>query len=125
MPLVIIAGVVFIHVAFVLYTIFIIKEQKYRRATKGVARLILAAVIFDITATACMMIGAEETYFTLHGILGYTALGVMIIDAVFIWKHKLKYGAEVPFSDTLNRNTKLGYILWIVAFTTGMLMAYV
>jgi EamA domain-containing membrane protein RarD len=125
MPLVIIAGVVFIHVAFVLYTIFIIKEHKYRRATKGVARFILAAVIFDVTATACMMIGAEETYFTLHGILGYTALTVMIIDAVFIWKHKLKYGAEVPFSDTLNRNTKLGYILWLVAFTTGMLMAYV
>ncbi|MGD9020573.1 MAG: hypothetical protein PVF46_02160 [Lysobacterales bacterium] len=125
MPLVIIAGVVFIHVAFVLYTIFIIKEQKHRRATRGVARFILAAVIFDVTATVCMMIGAEETYFTLHGILGYTALTVMIIDAVFIWRHKLKYGAEVPFSDTLNRNTKLGYILWLVAFGTGMIMAYV
>ena len=125
MPLVIIAGVVFIHVAFVLYTIFIIKEQKHRRATKGVARFILAAVIFDVTATVCMMIGAQETYFTLHGILGYTALTVMVIDAVFIWRHKLKYGAEVPFSDTLNRNTKLGYILWLVAFGTGMIMAYV
>ena len=36
-----------------------------------------------------------------------------------------RYGAEVPFSDTLNRNTKLGYILWLVAFTTGMILAYV
>ena len=26
---------------------------------------------------------------------------------------------------SLNRNTKLGYILWLVAFGTGMIMAYV
>lgn len=124
MPPVIIAGVVFIWIALILYTVFIIKANKHRRATKGVARFILAAVIFDISATACMMIGATERYFTFHGVLGYTALVVMVIDATFIWKHKRKYGSEVPFSDTLNRNSKLGYILWLLAFTTGMVMAY-
>lgn len=121
---VIIAGVILIHIALVLYSVFIYKEHKYKRATKGLVGFITAAVIFDISATVCMMIGTAEQYFTLHGILGYTALTVMVIDAIFIWKHKLKHGSEVPFSDTLNRNSKLGYMLWLVAFFTGEMLAF-
>ena len=123
MPNIIVVGVILIHIAFILYSIFIYKEHKYKRATKGVARFIAAAVIFDVSATVCMMIGTAEKYFTLHGILGYTALLFMVIDAVFIWKHKKKFGSEVPFSSTLNRNSKLGYILWIIAFSTGEMLA--
>lgn len=121
---VIIAGVILIHIALVLYSVFIYKEHKYKRATKGLVGFITAAVIFDISATVCMMLGTAEQYFTLHGILGYTALTVMVIDAIFIWKHKLKHGSEVPFSDTLNRNSKLGYMLWLVAFFTGEMLAF-
>jgi len=123
--MVIIVGVIFIHIALVLYSVFIYKENKYKRATKGVLGFITAAVIFDVSATICMMIGTVEKYFTLHGILGYTAVVVMITDAVFIWKHRNRYGSEVPFSDTLNRNSKLGYILWLIAFGTGELLAVI
>ena len=123
--MVIIVGVIFIHIALVLYSIFIYKEGKYKRATKGVVGFITAAVLFDISATICMMLGTVENWLTLHGVLGYTAVVVMITDAFFIWKHKIKYGAEVPFSDTLNRNSKLGYILWLVAFGTGELLAVI
>lgn len=123
MSYIIITGVILIHIALILYSIFIFKEHKYKRATKGVVWFISVAVVFDISATVCMMLGTAEKYFTLHGILGYTALVVMLIDAVFIWKHKIKYGSEVPFSATLNRNSKLGYILWLIAFTTGEMLA--
>ena len=121
--MVIIVGVILIHIALVLYSIFIYKERKYKRATNGVVGFITVAVIFDVTATVCMMIGTVATYFTLHGVLGYTALFVMLIDAFFIWRHRIMRGAEVPFSDTLNRNSKLGYILWLIAFGTGELLA--
>lgn len=123
MSYIIIAGVILIHIALVLYTIFIYKENKYKRATKGVVGFITGAVIFDITATGCMMIGTVENYFTLHGILGYSALLVMVTDAVYIWKHKLNYGSEMPFSKALNRNSKLGYVLWLLAFFTGEMVA--
>lgn len=123
MPQVIIAGVILIHIALILYSIFIYLEHKRKRATTGVLVFITAAVTFDISATVCMMIGTAEKYFTLHGILGYTALFVMVIDAVFIWKHRTRFGSEVPFSETLNRNSKLGYILWLIAFTTGEMLA--
>ncbi len=123
MSTIIITGVIFIHIALVLYTIFIIKEHKYKRATNGVLGFITTAVIFDITATGCMMVGTVENYFSLHGVLGYTALVVMVTDAVFIWKHKLNFGSEVPFSKALNRNSKLGYGLWLAAFVTGEMVA--
>ena len=123
MSTIIIAGVIFIHIALVLYTIFIIKQYKHKRATKGVLGFITAAVIFDITATGCMMIGTVENYFSLHGILGYSALVVMVTDAIFIWKHKLNFGSDMPFSKTLNRNTRLGYGLWLLAFFTGEMVA--
>lgn len=123
MSYVILAGVVLIHTALVLYTIFIIKESKYQRATKGVVGFITAAVIFDVSATGCMMIGTEKEFFTTHGILGYTALATMLVDAFFIWKHKLRHGPDVPFSEALNRNSKLAYVLWLIAFASGEYVA--
>lgn len=123
MSQVIIAGVILIHIAFIFYSLFIYQEHKYKRATKKLLVFITAAVIFDITATACMMIGVAEEYFTLHGVLGYSALAVMVTDAIFIWRHYNKHGSEVPFSKALNRNSKLGYALWLLAFFTGELLA--
>ena len=123
--MVIVVGVIFIHIALVLYSIFIYKERKYKRATNGVVGFITTAVLFDISATICMMIGTVEDWLTLHGVLGYTAVVVMVTDAIFIWKHRNKHGSEVPFSDTLNRNSKLGYILWLVALGTGELLAVI
>lgn len=123
MGYVIIAGVILIHVALIFYSVFIYKAHKYKRATKGLLLFITAAVIFDVSATICMMFGTVEEYFTLHGILGYTALLVMVTDAIFIWKHHSRFGSEVPFSNALIRNSKLGYVLWLCAFFTGEFVA--
>ncbi|MCF6270526.1 MAG: hypothetical protein L3J41_12500 [Melioribacteraceae bacterium] len=123
MSLIILAGVILIHIALILYTVFIYKEHKYKRATKGLLIFITLAVAFDMSATISMMLGTTETYFTLHGIFGYTALLVMIIDATLIWRHKNKVGSEVPFSINLNRYSKFAYVLWVFAFATGVYLA--
>lgn len=125
MPSVIVAGVILIHIAVILYSVFFYKERKYKRATTGLLILITLAVSFDISATVCMMIGTSKEYFTLHGALGYTALSLMIIDAIFIWKHKIKNGSEAPFSVNLNRYTLFAYILWLLAFVTGEYLAII
>ena len=46
--LVIVVGVIFIHIALVLYSVFIYKERKYKRATNGVVGFITAAVLYFI-----------------------------------------------------------------------------
>jgi 4-amino-4-deoxy-L-arabinose transferase-like glycosyltransferase len=125
MSAIIVTGVILIHIAAILYTIFIIKEWKYRRAAAGVTRFITAAVIFDVAATSCMMIGTTENYFTLHGILGYTALAIMATDAFLIWRHRSKNGHEVPFSKALHSMSLFGYFLWLTAFGTGEYVAII
>jgi len=123
MPKVTIAGIFFVHIALILYTLFIIFENRKQKTTKSVLVFITLAVIFDIAATTCMMIGTTRTYFTFHGILGYTGLLLMVADAVLLWNYKLKYGAEILISNSLNLFSKIAYIWWIIAFITGVLVS--
>ena len=123
MPKVTIAGIFFVHIALILYTLFIIFENRKQKTTKSVLVFITLAVIFDIAATTCMMIGTTRTYFTFHGILGYTGLLLMVADAVLLWNYKLKSGAEILISNSLNLFSKIAYIWWIIAFITGVLVS--
>ena len=118
-----IVGIFFVFIALILYTLFIIYENKNKKTTKAVIVFITSAVIFDITATTCMMIGTTRTYFTFHGILGYIGLLLMVTDAFLLWKFKLKYGAEILISKSLNSFSKIAYIWWIIAFTTGVIVS--
>jgi len=123
METVIIVGIVFVHLALLFYTIFIIKEFKIAKATNSILFFLTIAVVFDLIATSCMMIGTTNTYFTFHGILGYLGLLAMIVDAILIWKHKINNGIEAAFSKGLNLYSRLAYAWWIVAFITGVVVA--
>lgn len=124
MDTVILLGVVFVHLALVFYTIFIIKEFKLQKATNSIIFFLLTAVLFDIIATSCMMIGSTaETYFTVHGTLGYIGLFAMIVDAILIGRFRIKNGAEVIFTKGLNLYSRIAYSWWIVAFITGVIVA--
>ncbi|MEE9572012.1 MAG: hypothetical protein V3W20_03075 [Candidatus Neomarinimicrobiota bacterium] len=123
MPKVTIAGIIFVHIALILYTLFIIFENRKQKTTKSVLVFITLAVIFDIAATTCMMIGTTRTYFTFHGIVGYIGLLLMVVDALLLWKYKFKYGAEILISKSLNSFSKIAYIWWVIAFITGVLVS--
>lgn len=120
---VIIAGIVFVHLALLFYTVFIIKEFKIARASNSILFFLTIAVLFDLIATTCMMIGTKNTYFTFHGIIGYIGLFAMIVDASLVWKHKVVSGAEIVFSKGLNLYSKIAYVWWVVAFVTGVIVA--
>jgi len=117
---IILVGVITVQLAMIFYTIFIINENKKKSATKMVLLSLTLAVFFDLFATSCMMIGTTKTFFTFHGILGYIGLLAMIIDAILVWRHKIKLGAEQVFSRTLNLYSKIAYVWWIIAFMTGV-----
>ena len=123
MPKITIAGIIFVHIALILYTLFFVFESRKQKTTNSVLIFITLAVIFDITATICMMIGTTRTYFTFHGIMGYLGLILMVVDAVLFWKYKLKYGVEHLISKSLNSFSKIAYIWWIVAYITGVLVS--
>ena len=119
---VLIAGVIIVNLALIFYTIFIINEHKKKNAHKNVVMFITLGLIFDITATICMIIGSENSPFSVHGILGYSSLSGMFVDAVLIWKHKLKCNSEKPFAQSLNVYSKIAYSWWVLAYITGAII---
>ena len=120
---VLVAGVVIVNLALLSYSIGIISEQVKHKVTKPILGFLTIGVVFDITATVCMIIGSENTPFSLHGILGYSSLLGMIIDASLIWKHRLNHGAgSVP--RWLHLYSRAAYIWWIFAYITGAFIVF-
>jgi hypothetical protein len=83
---------------------------------------ITLGIILDVTATTFMILGSGNTPFTLHGFIGYSSLGAMLIDTVLIWKHRLKSGVSEEVSKRLHFYSRYAYIWWIIAFITGGLL---
>jgi hypothetical protein len=112
------AAILIVNLALACYTVGTVLQQRGHRATRGVVSWLTAGVIFDIVATLGMIFGTDRSLWTLHGILGYSALTVMVIDTVRIWRHRLSLGdAEVPRG--LHLYSRYAYLWWVVAYVTG------
>ncbi len=80
-PLAIFAATV-VTLALISYSIAIITEQRKKLVVNRVLIFLTLGVVLDISATTMMIIVSENSPFTLHGILGYSSLTLMLIDAV-------------------------------------------
>lgn len=105
--------------ALLAYSIAIITEQKQHKITNRVLWFISLGIILDITATAFMIAGSANTPFTVHGILGYSSLTAMLIDAGLMWRWRLKSGAVTMVPRGLHLYSRYAYLWWILAFITG------
>ncbi|HYW97075.1 MAG TPA: hypothetical protein VE870_15900, partial [Bacteroidales bacterium] len=102
----------------IFYTISFVKFHRRKTITTSVLRIQTIALILDITATTLMIIGSENSPFTLHGILGYSALTVMIFDTVFFWtkRHAQSYRWLLNYST-------VSWTWWVLAYITGSIIA--
>ena len=121
---ILIAGTIIVQFALLFYTIFIIYEHKRQKAAKPVLFFVTIGVVVDIIATVCMIIGSENSPFSAHGILGYSSLTAMFVDAVLIWQYKMKNGAEAVFTKGLNIYSKIAYSWWVLAYITGAILVF-
>jgi hypothetical protein len=118
---ILIAGTIIVNLALIFYSIAIITEQRKHRISRFILNFLTLGVIFDITATICMIIGSTSSPFSLHGILGYSSLAAMTIDAVLIWRFWLaNKDAEVPRG--LHLYSRVAYIWWVLAYITGAIL---
>jgi hypothetical protein len=108
--------------ALIAYSVAILTEQKIHRVSNRVLIFLTLGIILDIAATTFMILGSGNTPFTLHGIIGYSSLGAMLVDTVLIWKHRLKAGATAEVPKPLHLYSRYAYIWWIIAFITGGLL---
>jgi len=117
-----IIGSVIVSLALISYSIAILTEQFRKTISKRVLKFLTTGVTLDITATICMIIGSSQGPFTLHGIIGYSSLILMIVDTLLIWKLRNKMGINAAVPRTLNLYTRFAYTWWIAAYITGGLL---
>jgi uncharacterized repeat protein (TIGR03987 family) len=113
----ILIGAITVTAALLAYSIAIITEQIKKKINYFILFFLTLGVILDITATSFMIYGSSNSAFTLHGMLGYSALLAMVIDTILIWKSYLKNGPTI--SRALHRYSLAAYIWWVIAFITG------
>jgi len=122
MKTILIIGTGIVNLALISYSIAVITEQKKHSLSKGVLAFLSAGLIFDITATILMIIGSENPAFTLHGLLGYSSLTGMLIDAILLWRLRIINGLVSRVPKNLHWYTRLAYIWWLMAYVTGALI---
>lgn len=115
-------GTIIVIFALISYTIAIFTEQRKKRILRNVLIFITLGVLLDITATAFMIIGSSKGPLTLHGILGYSSLAGMTLDAILIWRRKLSAGMGAVVPKKLHLYSRYAYIWWVLAFITGGLL---
>ncbi len=115
-------GTTVVLFALLSYSIAIITEQRKKIVSKFVLYILSLGVCFDMIATTLMILGSSKGALTLHGILGYTALLGMFIDALLMWRVKKKSGFKAKVPELLHLYSLLAYIWWIIAFVTGAVL---
>ncbi len=119
---ILLAGTTIVNLALISYSIFIYVERKYKINSSKVLTFLSIGVLFDIVATVCMIIGSSKGPFTMHGILGYSSLTGMLIDAVLLWNTRIKYGKNYTISAGLHMYSLVAYVWWIAAYITGAIL---
>lgn len=118
-------GAFIVTLALISYSISVFGEKKRRRITKSILTFLTAGIILDITATICMIVGSTNSPFTLHGSLGYSALTLMLIDTILIWRFYKSNGYDFEVPVGLHRYTLIAYAWWVIAYITGSLLVMV
>lgn len=115
-------GITIVFLALISYSTAIITEQKKKTINKTILIFLTTGVCLDIIATIFMILGSSKGGLTLHGFIGYSSLTGMLIDAILIWKLRIKSGINAPVPVKLHIYSRYAYIWWILAFITGGLL---
>ena len=115
-----IKAVIVVTCALVSYSIAIITEQRKKSITKFVLTFLTLGVTLDITSTVLMIMGSSGI--TYHGFIGWSALLVMLVDAILIWRYWVK-NKNATVSRGLNLYTRYAYAWWVVAYIAGAILA--
>jgi len=117
MPPVLIAGVLIVNLALVSYGVGIVAEQRSHRVSRATLNWLRIGVVFDVTATACMIAGSSRGL-TLHALLGFSSLAAMLVETLLAWRHRARLG-DAPVPAGLHWYSRIAYGWWIVAYFTG------
>ncbi|MEI6577016.1 MAG: hypothetical protein WCO63_12640 [Bacteroidota bacterium] len=125
MKSILIAGIIIVNFAFTAYSIGIINQLRKKKINRLVLNFLSLGIIFDVTATICMVIGSSEGALTLHGIIGYSSLAGMLIDTILSYRFVQKNGIGASTPASFNKWSTIAYIYWVLAYITGAILVAV
>ncbi len=117
-----IRAVIVVSFALICYSIAVITEQRIHFISKRVLTFLTIGILLDISSTILMIIGSRKIPITVHGFIGYSALLVMLIDTILIWRFWRRKG-DVHVPRGLNIYTRLAYGWWVIAYIAGAIIA--
>lgn len=115
-------GAFIVTFALLSYGVGSVTLQRFKIVSRVVLLFLTLGIILDVAATICMIIGSTNTPFTFHGLLGYSALLVMLIDVVLVWRIYIKNKKDAKVEKSLLLYSKIAYGWWVIAYITGSLM---
>ena len=112
------AAVGTVTLALLLYTVGTIAEQRTHRVGGTVRGFLTVGVFFDVTATILMIVASRSLAPTVHGMLGYSALALMVVDTSLLWRHS-RTRAGQTVGRRLHLFSRFAYGYWVLAYFTG------
>lgn len=116
------AGAFVITFSLLSYGIGSITLQRFKFVSTGMLVYLLTGIVLDLIAATLMIIRSRYTPFSLHGIIGLSAIAVMFAHLIFLWRFFNKYGSDATVSKPLLLYSKLAYIWWVIAYLTGSIL---
>jgi len=117
------SGVVIL--ALLSYTVFIVSLRRRRKLRRVCVIALVLGIMLDCCATGLMIAGSGRGYFTVHGFMGYSALGMMIIDGMMIGRIYRIASGDNGVSRFVSRFSLIAYMWWVVVFLTGAITAMI
>jgi len=117
------AGAMMVTAALAAYSTSVFAQVRANRADNFMLGWLTTGVTLDVTATVLMIAGSTNTPLTVHGMLGYSALTLMIVDTILLWKHRRKKGVRAPVRGNLRLYSLAAYGYWVIVYAVGAYMA--
>jgi uncharacterized repeat protein (TIGR03987 family) len=118
---ILIVGSTIVTLALIAYTIGIVIEQKKRILLWSMLLFFGLGLFLDISGTACMIVGSNHGPFTIHGIIGYTALIGMFIDNLLLWRNTSKSGINTQIVNSIHIYSRVAYLWWVLVYASGLI----
>ena len=116
-------GVIIVTFALLFYSIAIITEQRKSLISNRVLLFLTAGVTCDVASTTVMIMGSRNIPITVHGLIGYSALILMLIDTLMVWRFWAKNGSTSKVSHGFHIYTRIAYVWWVIAYVAGGIIA--
>lgn len=118
---ILIIGIIIVNLALTFYSIAIFKQFRSRLMGRNVLFFLTIGLLFDISATVCMIIGSGN-FLTIHGIIGYSSLAGMLIDTWFSYRLFFTKGINATITTKFMRLSLIAYVYWVSAYVTGAII---